>query len=81
MWRVTLIKTVLEWAGFTVKTRGDLLDARFDRQEARYLLPRLTLLGLLQGQTCLLDVALAGEEQALTFAANFQKRYASYVET
>jgi pyruvate,water dikinase len=81
LWRVQLIQTVLEWAGFTVKTRGDLLDARFDRQEARYILPRLTLLGLLQGQTCLLDVALAGEEQALTFAADFQKRYASYVET
>ena len=79
LWRVTLIKTVLEWAGFTVKTRGDLLDARFDRQEARHILPRLTLLGLLQGKTCLLDMALAGEEQALTFAADFQKRYASYV--
>jgi pyruvate,water dikinase len=72
---------VLEWAGFTVKTRGDLLDARFDRQEASHLLPRLTLLGILQGKTCLLDIALASEEQALKFAADFQERYASYVET
>jgi len=76
-----LIKTVLAWAGFTVKTRGDLLDARFDRQEARHLLPRLTLLGILQGKTCLLDVALAGEEQALRFAADFQERYAGYITT
>ncbi|MHB9074481.1 MAG: PEP/pyruvate-binding domain-containing protein [Desulfobaccales bacterium] len=79
LWRVQLIKTVLEWAGFTVKTRGDLLDARFDRQVARHLLPRLTLLGILQGKTCLLDVALSGEEEALSFAADFQERYASYI--
>jgi pyruvate,water dikinase len=81
LWRVQLIKMVLEWAGFTVKTRGDLLDARFARQEARHLLPRLTLLGILQGKTCLLDIALTGEEQALRYAADFQERYASYVET
>ena len=81
LWRVQLVRLVLEWAGFTVKTRGDLLDARFDRQEARHLLPRLTLLGILQGKTCLLDIALASEEQALRFAADFQERYASYVET
>lgn len=79
LWRVQLIKVVLEWAGFTVKTRGDLLDARFDRQEVRHLLPRLTLLGILQGQTCLLDIALTGEDQALKFAADFQERYASYI--
>jgi pyruvate,water dikinase len=80
LWRVLLIKTVLQWAGFTVKTRGDLLDARFDRQEARLLLPRLTLLGILQGKTCLLDIGLDDEEQALSFAADFQKRYAGYIE-
>jgi pyruvate,water dikinase len=80
LWRVQLIKTVLEWAGFTVKTRGDLLDARFDRHVARHLLPRLTLLGILQGKTCLLDVALAGEEEALSFAADFQERYARYIK-
>jgi pyruvate,water dikinase len=80
LWRVQLIKTVLEWAGFAVKTRGDLLDARFDRQTTSRLLPRLTLLGILQGQTCLLDMALAGEEQVLQFVADFQERYASYVE-
>jgi len=81
LWRVQLIEMVLTWAGFTVKTRGDLLDARFDRQEARHLLARLTLLGILQGKTCLLDISLDGEEQARSFAADFQERYASYVET
>ncbi len=80
LWRVQLIKMVLEWAGFTVKTRGDLLDARFDRQEARHLLPRLTLLGILQGKTCLLDIGLDSEEHALRFAADFQERYASFIE-
>jgi pyruvate,water dikinase len=79
LWRVHLIKSVLEWAGFSVKTRGDLLDARFDRQVARHLLPRLTLLGILQGKTCLLDVALTGEEEASHFAADFQERYAGYI--
>ncbi|MBM4284078.1 MAG: pyruvate kinase [Deltaproteobacteria bacterium] len=78
--RVQLIQMVLEWAGFTVKTRGDLLDARLARQAAGLLLPRLTLLGILQGQTCLLDISLTGEEQVSQFVRDFQERYAGYVE-
>ena len=79
LWRVKLIKLILEWAGFTVKTRGDLLDARFDRRAARQLLSRLTLLGILQGKTRLLDMALTNEEQVLEMANSFQERYAEYV--
>jgi pyruvate,water dikinase len=70
---------VLEWAGFTVKTRGDLLDARFDRREARQLLARLTLLGILQGKTRLLDMALSSEDQVLKMVDSFQESYARYV--
>jgi pyruvate,water dikinase len=77
--RVQLIKMVLEWAGFTVKTRGDLLDARFERRKAPDLLPRLTLLGILQGKTRLLDMALDSEDQVFEMAESFRERYARYV--
>ena len=36
--RIHLIQNILEWAGFRVLTRGDLLDARFHRREARQIL-------------------------------------------
>ncbi|MFW6123264.1 MAG: PEP/pyruvate-binding domain-containing protein [Thermodesulfobacteriota bacterium] len=80
LWRVQLIKSVLEWAGFTVKTRGDLLDARFERREARHILSRLKLLGLLQGKTRLLDMALASGEQASKLADEFQEQYEGYIK-
>jgi pyruvate,water dikinase len=80
LWRVQLIKLILEWAGFMVKTRGDLLDARFDRREARQLLSRLTLLGLLQGKTRLLDMALTSEEQVTKLVNEFQEDYSGYIE-
>jgi len=77
--RIELIKLILKWAGFTVHTRGDLLDARFQRREARQILSRLTLLGLLQGKTRLLDMALSSPEQVLQLAAAFRERYREYV--
>lgn len=80
LWRVQLIKTILEWAGFTVKTRGDLLDARFDRREARQILSRLTLLGILQGKTRLLDMALTDEAQVSKLAEEFREDYSGYIE-
>ncbi|MFZ5449323.1 MAG: PEP/pyruvate-binding domain-containing protein [Thermodesulfobacteriota bacterium] len=79
LWRIRLIKMVLEWAGFVVRTRGDLLDARLERQDARQLLPRLSLLGLLHGKISLLDIALANEDQAFSLAQDFQQRYGRYV--
>ncbi|MEJ2671771.1 MAG: PEP/pyruvate-binding domain-containing protein [Deltaproteobacteria bacterium] len=77
--RIQLIKMILEWAGFVVHTRGDLLDARFQRREASQMLSRLTLLGLLQGKTCLLDMALTGPEQVLQMVEAFKERYQEYV--
>jgi len=79
LWRVQLIKIILAWAGFTVKTRGDLLDARFDRREAKQILSRLTLLGILQGKTRLLDMALTSVEQVSKLAAEFRKQYSGYI--
>jgi len=76
---VQLIKLILGWAGFTVKTRGDLLDARFDRREAGQIRSRLQLLGLLQGKTRLLDMALTSEEQVAKLADEFRESYAGYI--
>lgn len=77
--RVELIKAILEWAGFTVKTRGDLLDARFDRRPAAPTLARLTLLGILQGKTQLLDMALETEHQVIEFVEAFKASFGEYV--
>jgi pyruvate, water dikinase len=77
--RIRLIQTILEWAGFGVNTRGDLLEARFQRREAGRTLSRLTLLGLLQGKTRLLDMALGSPEQVHQMAEAFKERYQEYV--
>ncbi|MDI6852182.1 MAG: PEP/pyruvate-binding domain-containing protein [Deltaproteobacteria bacterium] len=77
--RVELIKAILEWAGFTVKTRGDLLDARFDRRPAEQILARLTLLGILQGKTQLLDMALSDQEQVNGMVDAFKESFGQYV--
>ncbi|MBW1990761.1 MAG: pyruvate kinase [Deltaproteobacteria bacterium] len=76
--RVRLIRDILEWAGFTVQTRGDLLDARFARRPAAPTLARLTLLGILQGKTQLLDMALDSELQVEEMAADFKARFGRY---
>jgi pyruvate,water dikinase len=77
--RVELIKSILEWAGFTVKTRGDLLDARFDHRPDDQILARLTLLGILQGKTQLLDMALTGPDQVREMVDSFQASFGKYV--
>jgi pyruvate,water dikinase len=77
--RVELIKAVLEWAEFTVKTKGDLLEARFDRRPARQVLSRLTLLGILQGKTQLLDMALTSEEQVRDMVESFRGKFGRYL--
>jgi pyruvate, water dikinase len=79
LWRVEFIKRILEWAGFRVKTRGDLLDARFDRREERQIISRLMILGILQGKTRLLDMALTGEDQVDEMTEAFEQRYAGYL--
>ncbi|MDD3581996.1 MAG: PEP/pyruvate-binding domain-containing protein [Desulfobacca sp.] len=77
--RVQFIQSILEWAGFAVKTQGDLLDARFERHAARPMLSRLTLLGLLQGKTRLLDMALTSTDQVIAWTKDFKERYAQYI--
>jgi pyruvate,water dikinase len=77
--RIRLIQIILEWAGFVVRTRGDLLEARFQRREVSQTLSRLTLLGLLQGKTRLLDMALSSPEQVLQMTETFKELYQEYV--
>ena len=79
--RVEFIKTILEWAGFIVKTRGDLLDARFDRHPAAQVLARLTLLGILHGKTQLLDMALADEAQVQELVQAFKANFGQYLDS
>lgn len=77
--RVYFIKEILEWAGFIVKTRGDLLDARFDRRPVEQILARLTLLGILHGKTQLLDMALESESQVQDMVQSFKTSFGQYV--
>jgi pyruvate,water dikinase len=77
--RVELIKAILEWAAFMVKTRGDLLDARFDRRPAALILARVTLLGILQGKMQLLDLALDSQLKVQEMIDTFKSSFGKYV--
>ena len=70
--RVRLIERISSWAGFTVATRGDLLDAGFQRRPLAEILGRLTLLGILQGKCRLLDMALTEGAQIDEMVESFQ---------
>lgn len=78
--RVSLIESILTWAGFTVKTCGDLLDAKFDRRPAAEIVSRLTLLGVLQGRCRLLDMALVDAGQVEEMFAAFKEILQRFVE-
>ncbi|HBG21336.1 MAG TPA: hypothetical protein DDY32_19230 [Desulfobulbaceae bacterium] len=72
LFRVRLIERILTWAGFTVTTRGDLLDAGFQRRPLTEILGRLTMLGILQGKCRLLDMALSDTAQVEEMAESLQ---------
>jgi len=76
--RVQFIRMVLEWAGFAVNAHGDLLEARFDRHGAGNTLCRLTLLGLLQGKTLLMDMTLTHPDQVEELTRSFKEHYQEY---
>ncbi|HAY22638.1 MAG TPA: pyruvate kinase [Desulfobacterales bacterium] len=77
--RVQLIQEVLTWAGFKVITEGDLLEARFERRHAETVLSRLTLLGILQGKTQLLDISLNDDDQVVALVRSLKEKFADYV--
>ncbi|BBD09829.1 PEP/pyruvate-binding domain-containing protein [Desulfovibrio ferrophilus] len=63
MLRLELVRKVLTSAGFTVTSKGDMLDARFMAAPAPKVELNLTLIGMLLGKTRLLDMALTGDTQ------------------
>jgi pyruvate,water dikinase len=79
--RVMLIERILAWAGFTVRIKGDLLDARFERRPVDQIISRLTLLGILQGKCRMLDMALTGDGQIDTMTESFKAMLQYYVDT
>lgn len=70
--RVRLIERVLTWAGFEVSTRGDLLEAGFQRRPLAEILGRLTLLGIVQGKCRLLDMSLNDPAEMEKMVENLQ---------
>ncbi len=73
--RLAFIAEVLQRAGFASDTHSDLLDARYSRQDERKCLQRLTLLGIVLGQTRLLDMAMTDETQIEAMVEEFWKSY------
>lgn len=62
--RLTLIKGILTRFGFSMESRGDLLDARFQRDTERVVQKRLAMLGYLMAATRLMDMSLTEESVA-----------------
>jgi len=56
--RLAFISKVLGRFGFSISTRGDLLDARYSRSEEKKTLKRLTEIGTIMGFTKLMDMGL-----------------------
>ncbi|MGE4263903.1 MAG: PEP/pyruvate-binding domain-containing protein [Desulfovibrio sp.] len=69
--RLVFLRRVLAGAGFTVRTRGDMLDARYARASQEATCLRLTLLGRLLARTRLMDMRLSDAGQALRQADDF----------
>ncbi|MDQ7835333.1 MAG: PEP/pyruvate-binding domain-containing protein [Humidesulfovibrio sp.] len=69
--RLGFIGRVLTQCGFTVNTRGDMLDARHARADQNATSERLTLLGRLLARTRLMDLRLVDETQAAGLADDF----------
>lgn len=69
--RIVFIARVLTASGFTVRVRGDMLEARLARVEAHGLRRTLTLLGRLLVRSRRLDLALTSEAQAEGLAEDF----------
>jgi pyruvate,water dikinase len=61
--RLAFISRVLGRSGFSISTRGDLLDARFLRSEETEILKRLTEIGYMMGVTKLMDMGLTDSSQ------------------
>ncbi|MGE4551849.1 MAG: PEP/pyruvate-binding domain-containing protein [Desulfovibrionaceae bacterium] len=71
--RLAFIHEVLAGEGFTVTTRGDMLDAQFGRQPEAVIQRKLTLLGRLLARTRLMDLGLKGPSEIPELVREFLK--------
>ncbi len=69
--RIVFIARVLTGCGFTVRVRGDMLDARLPRAEEGAVRRALVMLGRLLVRTQRLDLGLTCEAQAERLAGDF----------
>ncbi len=69
--RLQLIATLLERTGFTVESRGDLLDARLPACAAADMQAPLQTLGRLLGATRLMDMTLQDEADVKRYIEDF----------
>ena len=69
--RLLFLARVLGHFGFTVETRGDMLDARYARRSETDIQKRLAELGYLLAITRLMDMGLTGESQVDALVQEF----------
>lgn len=74
--RTEFLAMILERLGFTVETKGDLLDAKFYRGDQEKVQEMLDMVGRLLGATKLMDMVLKDKAMVATCAGEFlQGRY------
>jgi len=71
--RLAFISRVLGRFGFSISTKGDLLDARFSRNGETETLKHLTEIGTLMGITKLMDMGLTDHSQVDVLVEEFLK--------
>ncbi|WP_461208883.1 PEP/pyruvate-binding domain-containing protein [Desulfocurvus sp. DL9XJH121] len=69
--RLDFVRKILADAGFSVTTRGDMLDARLMAAPAVKIEASLALIGTLLGKTRLMDMALTGDDQVQELVDRF----------
>ena len=74
--RLSFIRQILEEAGYTVRTKGDMLEATYARMPQNAVQQRLATLGYLLARTRFMDMELKDQEQvnALVRAFMVEKR-------
>ncbi|WP_300157315.1 PEP/pyruvate-binding domain-containing protein [Solidesulfovibrio sp.] len=72
--RLSCVRRVLAHFGFEVRVSGDLLDASLARIPEHVVQKRLAMLGCLLAATRLLDIRLAGEDEADGWVRDFVAR-------
>lgn len=74
--RLLFLAAILKRLGFSVETRGDLLDAQFLRRDQTSIMEKLDMVGRLLGATRLMDMVLRDREMVDRYVDDFfQGRY------